>query len=114
MSHPTIGPNATRLGAIALYNRLFDLALYADWPNTGPDAITVDRIDSIPDTKRGAVGIYHCDGRQYIVSVMPMPGARSAVEDYPPCPDCGHTADQTTPCLCPPRPRGDVADALPF
>jgi hypothetical protein len=36
-------------------------------------------------------------------------------DDCPRCPFCGWPeADRTTPCGCPPRDRGDVADALPF
>jgi hypothetical protein len=79
MAHPTLGPKPTQLGAIALYNLLFDLATASADRTAWSDAhgITVDRIDSIPDSKRGAAGIYHCDGRAYVVSVMPMPGIMS-------------------------------------
>jgi hypothetical protein len=111
--HPTIGPNATQAGAIALYNLIQDAVYFAPESAQMHTGIAVDHMRDI-DTARGVASIFTCDGREYIVTIMPMPGARSAVDDYPPCPDCGYTADDTTPCLCPPRPRGGVPDTLPF
>jgi hypothetical protein len=82
-THPTIGPNATRAGAKSLYAMLRLLA----YSNIGPNRlhpVVIDRVDDIPDTAEPA-GIFVWQGRQYIVSVQPMPGVpdRDVHDDLP-------------------------------